>query len=216
VSYMVKREIRKLLEKEPLQNKIIGKLRIESKIKGLSDDDKKIFELILYKIFFIKLPSKILDLLDKFSSVSVNESHIEDVRDDLFQRVFRPLLQRHKYLKAYFKLSGEKKGVLERDNYYEEYIGLSRGLDAFIKFRDYKRINDLVIISEAICIYNKMRSELKSLPEFYFVSCDHLFIPFRPHPDSKEVFFKINSLIKKEFKINVVAPRYFLEAVLKR
>lgn len=208
ISFMVKYEIRNLMSKKTqMEEKIINKIKIFAEIKKLPIDDQKTINLLLYRIFFIKLPSLTYDLIDNFTSISVDEKAVEFTRDEIFERVYRPLLRRLKYLKVYFETKGLPEEKLSKDQDYPEYIQLKKGLRTFQEFGDYNKITDLLILAEAIVTFNKLITEMKDLPIFYFVSCDTIFVPFK---ESGSMFFKIRDNIEKSFGIKVGTPKFVL------
>ncbi|MDD5331483.1 MAG: hypothetical protein PHE43_01510 [Candidatus Nanoarchaeia archaeon] len=209
VSYGVKREIRNLLQKkEQLEKKIIEKLKLPKRISKLPIEDKKVFDYLLFQIFFVKFPSITYDILDQFGSIAVDDVSVEGLRDELFSKIFKPLKIRQDYLIDYFERKGVNEGFLIKDKDYPEYQNLKKLLEPFYKFGNYKKINDLRILAEAIYCYNKMKDELKITPTFYFVSCDHIFIPFRGSDD--QTFFKVHNEIKAYYGLEPITPKEFL------
>lgn len=211
ISYSVKYEIRNLIStKKQMEEKIINKIKIFTEIKKLPIDDQKIINLLLYKIFFIKLPSLTYDLIDSFTSISVDKTAVEITRDEVFERVYRPLLKRLGYLKVFFEYKGLPEDKLNKDKDYNEYKQLKKGLRTFEDFKDYHKIIDLLILGEAIVTYNKLIAEMKNPPIFYFVSCDTIFVPFNVEGN---MFFKIRDNIEKSFGIKVGTPKFVFDTL---
>jgi hypothetical protein len=118
------------------------------------------------------------------------------------------LLQRYKYLRTYFEQSGETKEKLMADPDWEEYSFLVKVSDPFQKFRDYRKINDIFIFGEAVAAYDWMKNNLKEIPDFYFISCDHIFVPFKT--ESRKLWKKVSEDIQTKYGIIVGSPRYIL------
>jgi hypothetical protein len=212
VSPKVKEELRSLVSKyDALNEKILKPLRIEEEIRKIPREDRKIFEMIIYRIFMIKLPILVYEIIDKFSSKFVDEDECKTIRDDVFNKIYRPLLHRLKYLSEFFELSGATQKEKERDPCFDEYEGLSLALRD-IRRVNYKKLNDLLILSEAIYSFKRMKLEEKVAPDFYFVSNDLIFIPIVT-PTHRVRFDKIPKNIEKFYGIKIRDAKHMLKTL---
>jgi len=220
VSRKVKEEVKNLVDnKTTMEKKILRPLRIDENISGLSEPDRRIFDITVYQIFIIKLPIFVDEIIDEFSSTFVDRHECSQIVDDLFFKVYRPLITRLKFLAQNFELSGVSEKEKESDPDYKEYKALKLVLQGLMKnsvypfgFWPYKNFFDFMILSEAIFANMKMKRELVQEPDFYFISNDKIFMVITV---SGMVYDKVSKIIKKEYGINVLNSKDMVEVLEK-
>jgi len=216
VSPKVKEEVRNLvMDHRAMNDRILKPLKIEEEIKKMNPVDLKLFEFLIYRIFIVKLPILTFQLIDQYSSRAVDDSECESIRDDVFFKVYQPLIPRFKYLYQKFVLAGLSKKEQREDFDFDEWEALCLILRSFkhpdtLNFKNYKKIVDLHILAEAIYSYRKMKKELGYAPDFYFVSNDTIFIPLIT-PTHRVRDETVPRPIEHFFEIKVVRPRDLLE-----
>lgn len=221
ISPQSKREIRNLASNpDSIKSKILEPLRIVDEIERLNEDDRKLFLMIIYNVFMLKLPNLCYEIIDRFSSISADPEECEEIRDQIFQGVYRPLLGKYKRLWEEMELGGLSDREKKKHPNFDEYEFLSRLFLSFVtrtpsglKFRNYKNFNDFLILAEVIYAYRKFCREMRSAPDVFFLSNDFIFIPFRT-TTNRTLFDNIIRAIGTQFSIKVTNPKYMLENYL--
>ena len=204
-TYSVKREVQKIIsEPEIIDKKIIIKLQLDDEISKLSEQDRKLFLSFIYENFLLKFPVSVNDILNRLSSKSVDELACKDIVDELFDHVFHPVFKRLKVLKQHIELSGE---AHKFQHELEEYETLRY---VFNDFGPYPQNRDVKILAEAIFCHRLFISELKTPPEFHFVSNDRLFRANKI-TGGTQTYTGVIDAVNAHFAISLSTPKHILD-----